>query len=170
MRTWRELVEAFLKHYQYNSYMAPNQTQLQSLILKSDESFKEYSQCWRYLAARVQPHLLERELVDMFMDSLQGPYLDMMVGSAFSIFLDLAIANEQIENYLNIRKIKDTTVVASGAKKSHSGFPKKKERETNAAMTAKGEAGAYKFHTIKWQQNHLTRISCQHMLFLLVLH
>ncbi|XP_050890704.1 uncharacterized protein LOC127096137 [Lathyrus oleraceus] len=31
IRTWRELAEAFLKHYQYNSNMAPNRTQLQSL-------------------------------------------------------------------------------------------------------------------------------------------
>ncbi|XP_050890749.1 uncharacterized protein LOC127096189 [Lathyrus oleraceus] len=31
IRTWRELAEAFLKHYQYNSDMAPNRTQLQSL-------------------------------------------------------------------------------------------------------------------------------------------
>ena len=43
--TWRELAEAFLKHYQYNSDMAPNRTQLQSLVQKSDESFKEYAQC-----------------------------------------------------------------------------------------------------------------------------
>ncbi|XP_050915298.1 uncharacterized protein LOC127130309 [Lathyrus oleraceus] len=34
IRTWRELAEAFLKHYQYNSDMAPNQTQLQSLSQK----------------------------------------------------------------------------------------------------------------------------------------
>lgn len=26
--TWKELAEAFLKHYQYNTNMAPNQTQL----------------------------------------------------------------------------------------------------------------------------------------------
>ncbi|XP_050902843.1 uncharacterized protein LOC127115307 [Lathyrus oleraceus] len=28
IKTWRELAEAFLKHYQYNSDMAPNRTQL----------------------------------------------------------------------------------------------------------------------------------------------
>lgn len=80
VRTWRVLVEAFLKHYQYNLDMAPNWTQFQSLAQKSDESFKEYAQRWRDLAARVQPTLLEKELVDMFMNTLQGPYLDKMVG------------------------------------------------------------------------------------------
>ncbi|XP_050877383.1 uncharacterized protein LOC127081144 [Lathyrus oleraceus] len=53
IRTRRELVEAFLKHYQYNSDMAPNRTQLQSLVQKPDESFKEYAQHWRDLTVRV---------------------------------------------------------------------------------------------------------------------
>jgi hypothetical protein len=84
IRTWRELDEAFLKHYQYNSDMAPKRTQLQSLAQKPYESFKEYAQCWRDLASRVQPPLLEKELVGMFMDTLQGPYLDRMIGSVTS--------------------------------------------------------------------------------------
>jgi hypothetical protein len=70
IHTWREMVEAFLKHYQYNTDMAPNRTQLQNLTQRSEESFKEYAQRWRELAARVQPPLLERELVDMFIGNL----------------------------------------------------------------------------------------------------
>ncbi|XP_050877309.1 uncharacterized protein LOC127081066 [Lathyrus oleraceus] len=37
--------------------MAPNSTQLQSMAQKDSESFKEYAQCWRELAARVHPPL-----------------------------------------------------------------------------------------------------------------
>ena len=66
----------------------------------------------------------------MFMDTLQGKYLDRMIGSATSGFSDLVIANERLENFLKIGKIQDTTTAASGAKKTHSGFPKKKEVET----------------------------------------
>ncbi|XP_050900733.1 uncharacterized protein LOC127107491 [Lathyrus oleraceus] len=127
IRTWRELAEAFLKHYQYNSDMAPNQTQLQSLPQKPDESFKEYAQRLRDLAARVQPPLLERELINMFVETLQGPYFEKMIGSTTSGFSDLVIAGERIENGLKIDNIQDTTAAASGAKKSHSGFSKKKE-------------------------------------------
>lgn len=64
-----------------------------------------------------------------------------MIGSTTSGFSDLVIAGEQIENNLKIDKIQDTTTVASGAKKSYSGFPKKKEGETNAI--AKGGDGGY---------------------------
>lgn len=79
----------------------------------------------------------------MFMDTLQGSYLDSMVGSATSGFSYLVIAGEWNENCLKIRKIQDTTDAASGAKKAHSGFLKKKEEETNAAKIAKGEDETY---------------------------
>ncbi|XP_050897279.1 uncharacterized protein LOC127104114 [Lathyrus oleraceus] len=143
IRTWRELAEAFLKHYQYNPDMAPNRTQLQSLAQKPEESFKEYAQCWRDLAARVQPPLLEKELVGMFMDTLQGPHIDRMIESAASGFSDLVTAGERIDNFLKIGNIQDIAAAASVAKKSHSGPPKKKEGETNAARIAKREAEAY---------------------------
>lgn len=77
------------------------------------------------------------------MDTLQGPYLDRMIGSATSGFSYLVVAGEQIENFLKIGKIQDTTLAASGAKKSHSRFPKKKEGEINVATIAKREAGSY---------------------------
>ena len=44
IRTWRDLVEAFVKHYQYNSDLAPNRTQLQNLTQGTHESFKAYAQ------------------------------------------------------------------------------------------------------------------------------
>lgn len=37
------MAEAFLKHYQYNTDMAPNGTQLQNLMQKSEETLKEYA-------------------------------------------------------------------------------------------------------------------------------
>lgn len=73
VRSWREITKVFLRHYQYNNDMPPNRTQLQSLTQKSEESFKEYAQCWRDIVARVQPPLLEKELVDMFMSMSKDP-------------------------------------------------------------------------------------------------
>ena len=52
--------------------MAPTHMQLQNLSQKKEESFKEYAQRWREMESRVQPPLLEKELVDMFMGTLQG--------------------------------------------------------------------------------------------------
>ncbi|XP_050895690.1 uncharacterized protein LOC127102354 [Lathyrus oleraceus] len=143
VRSWRELAEAFLKHYQYNTDMAPNRTQLQSLTQKSEESFKEYAQRWRDLAARVQPPMLEKELVDMFMGTLQGPYLDRLIGSTSASFSDLVVARERIKNGLKTGKIQGPDVASNGTTKPYSVFPKKKEGETNAASTFKGKGKAY---------------------------
>lgn len=45
IRSSRDMAEDFLRHYEYNTYMALNRTQLQNLTQKSDETFKEYVQC-----------------------------------------------------------------------------------------------------------------------------
>ena len=60
IRTWRELVDAFVMHYQYNTNMTPTRTLLQNLSQNRDESIKEYAQRWREMAAKVQPLILER--------------------------------------------------------------------------------------------------------------
>lgn len=70
IRTWEDLANVFLKRYKYNLDMTPNRMQLQNLTQENNESFKEYEQRWRGMFARVQPPLLERELVDMFMGIL----------------------------------------------------------------------------------------------------
>ncbi|XP_050919740.1 uncharacterized protein LOC127137311 [Lathyrus oleraceus] len=79
----------------------------------------------------------------MFMNTLQGPYLDRLIGSNASGFSNLVTAEEQIENGIKIGKIQDAAAATSGAKKPHSGFPKKKEGEANTSMIAKREAEAY---------------------------
>lgn len=76
--------------------MAPGRRQLQSLSQKSNESFKGYAQRWRELAAQVQPPLLDKELVDLFMDTLQNPYFKRLVGNAFSDFAHLMKIGERI--------------------------------------------------------------------------
>lgn len=81
VQTQRDLDKCFLKHYQYNIYMSPNCTQYQNLSLRSSESFKEYAQRLRELVVRVQPPLLDKQLVDMFMGTLRSPYVDKMISS-----------------------------------------------------------------------------------------
>ena len=49
--SWKDLVDAFLKQYKYNMDMAPDRMQLQNMAKKSSETFKEYAQRWRELAA-----------------------------------------------------------------------------------------------------------------------
>ncbi|XP_050909411.1 uncharacterized protein LOC127123211 [Lathyrus oleraceus] len=125
IHTWREMAEDFLKHYQYNTDIAPNCTQLQNQTHKFEETFKEYAQRWRELAARVQPPLLEHELVDMFMGNLQGPYLDRMVVSTSSGFSGLVLAGERIANMIKMGKIQNSTSTSGLMKKPYVAYGKK---------------------------------------------
>ena len=131
IRCWRDLGEAFLRQYKHNMDMAPTRTQLQSLCQKNNESFKEYAQRWRELAARVQPPMLERELTDMFISTLQGVYMDRMGSCPFGSFSDVVICGERTESLIKAGRIHDA---GSSSKKPFSGAPRRREGETNVVQ------------------------------------
>ncbi|KAI5397266.1 hypothetical protein KIW84_063185 [Lathyrus oleraceus] len=108
-------------------------TQLQSLCQKNSESFKEYVQRWRELAARVQTPMLERELTDMFISTLQGVYMDRMGSCPFGSFSDVVICGERTESLIKAGRIHDTGS-SSSSKKPFSGAPRRREEETNAVQ------------------------------------
>ncbi|XP_050910855.1 uncharacterized protein LOC127126039 [Lathyrus oleraceus] len=136
IRCWRDLGEAFLRQYKHNMDMAPSRTQLQSLCQKNNESFKEYAQRWRELAARVQPPMLERELTDMFIGTLQGVFMDRMGSCPFGSFSDVVICGERTESLIKAGKIND--VGSSSSKKPFSGAPRRREGETSAVQHRRG--------------------------------
>ena len=79
------------------------------MTLGSSEGFKEYAEKWRDLAGRVQPHLTDRELVDMFMGALTGPFFNLLIGSSSSRFTELILTGEQVESGIKSGKIPMTT-------------------------------------------------------------
>ena len=98
--------------------------QLQSMGMVSNEGFKEYAQKWRDLAGRVQPPLSERELVDMFLGTMTGPFLDHLIGSSSVGFIELILTGERVEAGIKSRKIQKDTSASAAIKKP---FPAKKE-------------------------------------------
>lgn len=132
IRTWNDLVEAFYRQYQYNSDLAPTRMQLQGMSMSSNESFKEYAQKWRDLAGRVQPPLADRELVDMFMSTLTGPFYSHLLGSSSSGFTELILIGEHVENGIRIGKIQGSTSSGTTKKSSHG------KKESNALYGQKG--------------------------------
>lgn len=41
------------------------------MVKNEGETFKEYAQCWKGVAAQVEPLLSEKEIMKMFIDTLQ---------------------------------------------------------------------------------------------------
>ena len=76
----------------------------------ASEGFKDYAQKWRDLAGRVQRPLSDRELVDMFLGTLSGPFFNHLIGSSSSGFTELILIGERVEADIRSGKIqKDTS-------------------------------------------------------------
>ena len=136
VRNWEELATAFYKQYQYNADLAPTRTQLQGMSLGTGDGFKEYAQKWRDLAGRVQPPLTDRELVDMFLGTLSGPFYNHLIGNSSAGFTDLILTGERIEAGIRSGKIQEA---APSDKKPHHG---KKESNAVHGKKSRHEAGA----------------------------
>ncbi|XP_027912906.1 uncharacterized protein LOC114172940 [Vigna unguiculata] len=121
IRSWMDLVDAFLKQYKYNMDIAPDRLQLQNIAKRDAESFKEYAQRWRELAAQVEPPLHDKEMVAMFVSTLQPPFYEHMVGNVSSVFADIIIIGERIEIGLKNGKIAYSPLAATTPKSPISG-------------------------------------------------
>ncbi|RYA67493.1 hypothetical protein DD598_28095, partial [Enterobacter cloacae complex sp. 2DZ2F16B1] len=125
IRTWKDLITAILSQYQYNSDMAPDRTQLQNMFKKEGETFKEYAQRWRDLAAQVAPPMVEREMITMMVDTLPVFYYEKLVGYMSSSFADLVFAGERIEvglkrgkfDYVSSTNVNAKRIGTTGAKR-----------------------------------------------------
>ena len=122
---------AFIRQYQYNSNMAPDRTQLQNICKKEHESFKEYAQRWKELAAQVAPPMMEREMITMIVDTLPVFYYEKMVGYMPLSFADLVFAGKRIEVGLRRGKFDYAASTSTSNRKSEIGGAKKKEGDTH---------------------------------------
>ena len=75
------------------------------MSMGSEKGFKEYTQKWRDLTGKVQPPLADRELVDMFMSTLIGPFYHHLLGSSSAGFTKLILIGEHVENGIRSGKI-----------------------------------------------------------------
>ena len=86
------------------------------------------------MAGRVQPPFSERELVDMFLGTLSGPFFNHLIGSSSAGFTELILTGERVEARIKSGEIqKDTSVSAAGKKP----FPAKKE--VSAVYSQRGQ-------------------------------
>lgn len=152
IHSWKDLSEAFLKEYEYNRNMAPDRAQLQHMSKKEDESFREYAQRWRSIAAQVKPPLTEKEMVHVFMETLPAFYYDRLIGSVSTNFSDMATVGERIE--VGIKRGRISCNLAGTV--NVSGFPAEKDGGTNAIM---GQRRSSKFSPIPMSYTDL----CGHL-------
>jgi len=78
--------------------MAPDRLQLQNMLKKNFETFKEYAQRWRELATQVEPPLNDKQLVTMFMGTLQSRFMNI----CWAVFLPTLLILSSLEKELNL--------------------------------------------------------------------
>ena len=127
VRTFHDLANAFMQQYKYNLYLAPDRDELRGLTQKEKESFKEYAQRWRQLAAQIRPPLEERELTKLFLNTLSPFYLEKMIGSASHDFNEMVGMGMRIEEALRDGRLVREHAPTNNPKKFGNNFSKKKE-------------------------------------------
>jgi len=112
--------------------MAPDRTQLQNMSKREHESFKEYAQWWRDLAAQVAPPMVEREMITMIVDMLSVLYCEKLVGYMPSSFADLVFACERIEVGMKRGKFDYIAPTDTSNRRFGATGAKKKEEDAHA--------------------------------------
>ena len=112
--------------------MVPDRIQLQNMCKKEHESFKEYTQRWRDLAAQVTPPMMEREMITLTVDTLPVFYYEKLVGYTPSSFVDLVFTGERIK--VGLRRGKFDYPALMNRKPGANG-ENKKEGETHVVAT-----------------------------------
>ncbi|KAI5434816.1 hypothetical protein KIW84_021581 [Lathyrus oleraceus] len=108
---------------------------------KDKETFKEYAQRWRELAAQINPPLEEKEITKIFLKTLSLFY-ECMISSAPSDFTEMVNIGMRLEEGVLEGRLSKGEV--SSSKKYGSGFAKRKEGETNSVSL-----GRHKRHHVR---------------------
>ena len=80
----------------------------------SNEGFKEYAQKWRDLAGRVHPPLTDRELIDIFIETLIGPFFNHLIKISSVGLTELILTGERVEIGIKSGKIQRGASSSSG--------------------------------------------------------
>ncbi|KAI5409341.1 hypothetical protein KIW84_054950 [Lathyrus oleraceus] len=99
---------------------------------KDKETFKEYAQRWRELAAQITPPLEEKEMTKIFLKTLSSFYYERMIASAPSDFTEMVNMGMRLEE--GVREGRLSKDEGSPSKR-YGAFAKKKDGEAHAVQS-----------------------------------
>ncbi|XP_058746077.1 uncharacterized protein LOC131618948 [Vicia villosa] len=148
-----DLVEAFIRQYKYNVDMAPDRDQLRAMAQKEKESFKEYAQRWREVAAQISPPMEEKEMTKMFLKTLSSFYYEKMVASAPTDFNEMVNMGMRLEEGVREGRLTMESGSSTETKKYGNNFQKKWEDETIAfAIDGVEPQNSHSYQPLAYQQ------------------
>jgi len=70
----KDLVDAFIRQYKFNMDEGHDRSNLQVMEKDNKESIRGYTQRCRETAVQVNPPLLEKEMINLFVNIFKAPY------------------------------------------------------------------------------------------------
>jgi hypothetical protein len=89
--------------------VGPDRSSLQDMEKDNKESIREYTYRWRETTVHANPSLLEKEMINLFVNTFKAPYFEYLVGSSTQYFSDLVAIAERIEQAILLRRIVHST-------------------------------------------------------------
>lgn len=130
-----------MAQYGFNSQIAPDHFDLQRMEKKSGETFREYAQRWREMAARARPPLDEKKMIKIFINTLKNLYFDRIIGLQLQFFVDLIPVGERIKDVVKTKKIVDmSALMALAEHTTKRASVKKKEGEVQIIGRTNGKS------------------------------
>ncbi|XP_070023279.1 uncharacterized protein [Nicotiana sylvestris] len=102
---WDDMAQVFSRHFQYNIEIVSDRMSLTKMEKKPSESFKEYGLRWREKAARVNPPMEEKEMVEYFLQAQEPTYFGHLISVVGKPFNDVVKIGEMVEDGLKSSKI-----------------------------------------------------------------
>src|SRR4051812_5370709 len=101
---------------------------------KDRESFKEYAQRWREVAAQIYPPLEEKEMTKIYLKTLSPFYYGRMVASAPSDFTEMVNMGVRLEEAVREGRLNKEPESSIGPRKYGSSFQKKKDQDVSNVL------------------------------------
>ncbi|WCJ21149.1 hypothetical protein M5689_003328 [Euphorbia peplus] len=127
VRKWNDLADAFMGQYRHNMDLAPTREDLRNTQKGKDQTFREYAMSWRDKAAEIKPPMSEKDMINIFLETLQQPYYGALIAHSTVKFSDFVTAGERIDVALRNGRLDTTLQDKSGIKKVTNGFKRKEE-------------------------------------------
>jgi hypothetical protein len=86
-KKWKDLVDAFIRQYKLNMDVGNDRSNLQTMEKDNKESIREYTQRWHETVAQVNPPLLEKEMINLFVTLSRPRTLNTWFEALHNIFL-----------------------------------------------------------------------------------
>ena len=85
--------------------IVPDRYSLEKMKQKPTESYREFAYRWRKEAARIRPHMSEKEIVEVFLRVQEPEYYDRIMLLVGAKFAEIVKVGETIKDGLRTGKI-----------------------------------------------------------------